>query len=126
MSESEKKQIGSSLINFADALERCGGDKEFLGEMLAEFLSFSKTQIRNIVQAIDDQNLEVLTREAHSIKGASANLGAESITQTALELELCGKNRQLDNTRDLLDKLNAQLRELDEFMKQPENLYSQQ
>jgi PAS domain S-box-containing protein len=123
MSEQVKTQ---SLINLNEALERCGGDKEFLGEMLSEFLDFSKTQLENIVHAIETQDAQVLTREAHSIKGASANLGAEAISKVALELELCGKEQHLDNAKNLLEQLTSQIHQLDEFMKQPENLYSSQ
>jgi PAS domain S-box-containing protein len=124
MTEATNPSSRSSIINVEDALERCGGDKEFLGEMLSEFLDFSKTQIASIVHAIETSDAEVLTREAHSIKGASANLGAESISKVALELELCGKQKQLDNAKNLLDQLNTQIHELDEYMKQPENICS--
>jgi HPt (histidine-containing phosphotransfer) domain-containing protein len=123
VSEANKSQ---NLINLNDALERCGGDKEFLVEMLSEFLDFSKTQLENIVHAIETQDAQILAREAHSIKGASANLGAEAISKVALELELCGKAQHLDNAKNLLDQLTDQIRQLDEYMKQPENFYSSQ
>ncbi len=105
-------------VNMDAALERCGGDRDFLNEMLNEFLEFAQGQITQIAGAIDKSDLPVLTREAHSIKGAAANLGAETLAKTALELELLGKQEQLNGARELLDKLNEQIQILDGFVKQ--------
>ncbi len=107
-----------SPVNIEAALERCGGDREFLDEMLNEFLEFSRTQIVQLTEAIEKSDLPVMTREAHSIKGAAANLGIDDLSKTALELELLGKQEQLEGAKDLLDKLNEQINILNVFVKQ--------
>jgi PAS domain S-box-containing protein len=108
----------SSLLNYEEALERCGGDAEFLYEMLQEFLELSKDQLKQMAGAIEAANAEELTREAHSIKGASANLGADEVSRVASELELCGKQEQLENAGSLLEELTNQFRELNAFVNQ--------
>ncbi len=112
-----EKPIKKSPVNLEEALERCAGDREFLDEMLTDFLDLAKNQITEISRSIEDSDAESLTEKAHSIKGASANLGAEQFAQTALELERCGKESQLDNANALLGKLNEQLREVEEFVR---------
>ena len=105
-------------VNLEAALDRCGGDAEFLNEMLNEFLQLSRRQLSQITQAIEVSDGQILAREAHSVKGAAASLGAESISRTALELELCGKEQHLENARQLLQKLDQQIQLLDNFVKQ--------
>ncbi len=104
-------------INLNSALERCAGDKEFLNEMLIEFLELASGQIDELKQAIESNDAETLAKVAHSVKGASANLGAEKLSETALKLEKCGKEAQLQEAEKLLNELNNQIKELDEFVK---------
>jgi len=114
----EQQTNSTSLpINLTEALDRCGGDQDFLNEILVEFLDLSKKQLTQIAEAIDKSDAGNLAREAHSIKGAAANLGAEGISKTALELEMCGKQQHLENARQLLVLLNDQIIALDSYMK---------
>jgi len=115
----EQKTDPSALpINLEAALERCGGDQEFLTEILGEFLSLSQQQLGQLAEALDKSDAALLAREAHSIKGAAANLGAEAISKIALELEMRGKQQQLDGAKQLLDSLTEQITMLDNYMKQ--------
>jgi CheY-like chemotaxis protein len=114
--ENVKSETKTIPINFEEALERCGGDKEFLNEMLNEFLNLSKSQLVHMAEAIGQGNAQELNREAHSLKGASATLGAEAVAKVALELELCGKQEQLENASPILERLVAQVNELRDYV----------
>ncbi len=74
-------------INFDKAVEEFEGDKEFLIEVLNAFLENAETQTGTIRQAISDGDAEVVRKEAHSIKGGSANLTANTLSDIAYELE---------------------------------------
>ncbi|MFA5863296.1 MAG: PAS domain S-box protein [Phycisphaerae bacterium] len=115
----EQPQNAKNLpINRQDALDRCGGDQEFLNEILVDFLNMSKNQMVDIAQAVQTNDAGVLTRQAHSIKGAAANVGAENIAKTALELEVCGKEMQLQNAKHLLNQLTEQIQLLSDYINQ--------
>ncbi len=105
-----------SPLNLTAALERCAGDHDFLREVLDEFLSLSGDQVGAIAEAVQSADPDTVTKQAHSIKGAAANLGAEQVAGTALELELLGREAQLDNAAQIVEKLRRQIEELQQFV----------
>jgi PAS domain S-box-containing protein len=112
MSETPQDRKNSNPVNIEQALDRCGGDIEFLKEMLQEFMSLSKSQLDKMMEAVNSGNGDELARQAHSMKGASATLGAEAVSHAALELELCGKQQQLETAGPVLEKLINLVNEL--------------
>ena len=92
-------------INFERAVEEFEGDEEFLMEVLEGFVNNVRAQIGRIRQAILDSEPEVVRREAHSIKGGAANLTADGLSTTALEMERIGKSGDLKGGLEALGKL---------------------
>ncbi len=115
---SEQTQNSQCPINVESALERCGGDKEFLDEMLVEFMEIANDQLRKISEVIEQGNSEELAKLAHSLKGASLNLGAERVSTIALELEKAGKEGLFDGTKQLWEKLSDSIKEVEEYINQ--------
>lgn len=113
----EQRKKGNSPIDFESALERCAGDKEFLYEMLLEFVELLSQQLEDLKKAIEQENLQALTHIAHSIKGASANLGAFIISDLAYKLEQCGRNATLADAQAYLDELLRHVEEFNEYVK---------
>ena len=99
-------------LNVEQALERFGNDKEFLKEMIQEFLDYIPNQLDAIRAAIEEQNYEALQAEAHSMKGAAANLAAEPVRQAAYEIEMMGREAKLDGVEKVFSQLNNQLERL--------------
>ena len=97
------------------AIDEFEGDKEFLIEVLEGFLGNVKSQIGIIRQAISDGDTEVVRKEAHSIKGGAANLTAEDLSRVAFELENIGKSGNLEQTPDILDRLEEEFHRLEMF-----------
>jgi HPt (histidine-containing phosphotransfer) domain-containing protein len=63
------------------------GAGEALGEIVGEYLTVSwegRTALRGAARVAD---YEALARTAHSLKGASANVGANDLAQACAELE---------------------------------------
>jgi HPt (histidine-containing phosphotransfer) domain-containing protein len=99
-------------INLDKALERCAGDQEFLNEMLTEFLDLATRQLSQIREATARRDPAVLQDVAHSLKGAAATLAAGPLAAAALELELLGKNSQLEHAEKAVSSLADRLEEL--------------
>jgi HPt (histidine-containing phosphotransfer) domain-containing protein len=66
--------------------------------------------LRSYVQTGDYLGVE---RQAHTIKGASANIGGESLRAAALEMEKAGKEKSSDLTM-LLHKVEREFERLRE------------
>lgn len=75
------------IIDFTEALNRTLGDVEFLQTMLYEFQRIAPDFLNRIDHALQDRNMDSLTRDAHQFKGSAANLGIKGIAAIALELE---------------------------------------
>ena len=104
-------------INFDKAVEEFEGDREFLVEVLNAFLENVSVQTGTIRQAIADGDAEVVRREAHSIKGGSANLTADSLSDIAFKLEKTGSSGVLEGSLEALDLLEKEFKRLEEFAK---------
>ncbi|MEA3427639.1 MAG: response regulator [Thermodesulfobacteriota bacterium] len=103
-----------------DALiERLNGDEEFLSELLSLFAQDTPLQLKELKQAIEDNDATRVTLHAHTIKGSSANIGAKALSNAALDIEMAGKNRDLNSARLLIGKLEY---ELDRFKTALQNL----
>ncbi|MBT8366872.1 MAG: Hpt domain-containing protein, partial [Deltaproteobacteria bacterium] len=95
-------------LNFEQARKEFEGDKDFLIEVMTGFFDNVETQIETIQQAISDGDTEKVWQEAHSIKGGAANLTAEELSQSALDLETMGKSENLKGSHEALGKLKIE------------------
>jgi CheY-like chemotaxis protein len=75
-------------------LTRIDGDLQFLRSMLDVFRDDSTTQIQTIRSAMEAQDMSLLRRAAHTIKGSSGNIGGMRAAATALELESLARKGQ--------------------------------
>jgi two-component system sensor histidine kinase/response regulator len=105
-------------IDLETALPRFDGDKDFFKEMLGEFLDYESKQLEKLTEAIERGDAKVVEREAHSIKGAAGNLGAEVLAEVALGLEILGRTKDLAKAKELLNEFEAELRRLEEYFNQ--------
>jgi two-component system sensor histidine kinase/response regulator len=105
-------------IDLEVALNRFGDDKEFFKEMVDEFLNYAPKQLEILTKAIERGDAKVVEREAHSIKGASGNLGAKHIADLSLQLELLGRTKDLAGAEEIIDNLKSELKHLEENFNQ--------
>jgi len=118
--KSEKSsQPRGAPLDLKAALTRLGDDKEFLEEMLHEFLDSAPKQLEKLDEAVKKGDAKVVEREAHSIKGAAGNLNAKRFADLALKLELLGQTGDLAGVQEMIDNLRTELAHLQEYSNQP-------
>ena len=88
---------------------RLGNDEELISEIIGIFLEDLPAQIGNIEKALEERNSELVTRHAHTIKGASSNIGAMALSATALKIEMAGNDGDPESARAYLDDLKSQM-----------------
>ncbi len=104
-----------SLCTNADAfdehalLERLGGDKEAFKEILAMFCEHIPTLLKDLRVAVLAENWEGVARLSHSLKGASANVGAHALADLAAEMERMSRAPHPDRLHSLLSRMDLQL-----------------
>ncbi len=102
-------------MDFQRALSEFDGDKEFLLEVLDEFIGNLHKQLPKISRAIADDAAEIVSREAHSIKGGAANITADKLSKIARELEKLGKSGDLTGHESIFPRLSLEIENLSNF-----------
>ena len=72
------------------------GDTAFVIELIDAFLADSATQLQAIDIAVAAGDPEAVVRPAHTLKSASATLGAMQLSTTARTLETAGRAGSID------------------------------
>jgi len=80
-------------------------DDEFFRNLLETFRRNALSCMAAMRQAFEHGDCKKLRDEAHSLKGASRNLGAEAMGELCHQLEALGENGTLEGMRDLLEQL---------------------
>ncbi len=76
-----------TILDFQALVDRLGGDENDAKEIMNEFIADVPMRIRELQQAIEDQNAVLIRQIAHTIKGASGNVGAMALFHTAQTFE---------------------------------------
>ena len=72
-------------IDIDDALKRVGGNKALYKKLLGRYVDGN--YIEAIETALQSGDAEASAREAHTLKGVSANLSLEKVRALSIELE---------------------------------------
>jgi len=74
-------------ISIPSGLGRVGGNKPLYAKLLCKFREGQENAAAEIRTALESGDRETASRLAHTVKGVSGNLGAESLYRAAAELE---------------------------------------
>ncbi len=99
-------------------LDRMMGDAEMTQAVIEVFLDDIPKQIESLKAAIDAAETETVKRIAHTIKGAAANVGGESLRQLAAEMEHACKEGRMPSASDGYPKLQNEFEQLKNAMTQ--------
>lgn len=95
-------------IDLDATIERMGNDPELTARVFALFIEDIPHKLKAVQKAAADLDLDVIRRQAHSIKGSSATIGALAMQEAALALEEAAKTsdsqRVVAAASDLLAK----------------------
>ncbi|OQX18462.1 MAG: histidine phosphotransferase [Desulfobulbaceae bacterium A2] len=94
------------------ALEQTGGDEDLLVELLGLFRDSSASDLDKLRGAITQGDSDGVVRAAHSIKGAAASLGFETLRQLAYAIESDGRGGSVERGRAELPRLEKILSDL--------------
>ncbi|MEI6127372.1 MAG: response regulator, partial [Pseudomonadota bacterium] len=107
---------GPMVFDRASFLGRLMGDEELAVTIEKAFLVDMPVQIEKLAAAVHAEDAQQAGDQAHRIKGASANVGGESLRATAFEMEKAGKAGDIDCLRTFLPELEKRFGELRKAM----------
>ncbi|MCD6569677.1 MAG: Hpt domain-containing protein [Deltaproteobacteria bacterium] len=96
-------------MDFTELAQKIGlEDDEFL-ELVELFMETCASDISRLQVAIDQGDTQQVVEAAHSIKGASANLGFMEISSVAKEMEQNARDDSLDGAAEAVETIKKGL-----------------
>jgi HPt (histidine-containing phosphotransfer) domain-containing protein len=114
-----KEEKAKPVFDRDYALEITDGDTEFLKELADLFNADYPQKLAGISRAIEEKDFEVLDKTAHSLKGASGNLGLTRVYELAFEIEKMGKTKNIEGIDKIYQELEKELERFKEFASRP-------
>ena len=99
-------------LDRASLLERVEGDQELLAEMIQLFLADAPHLLEAMRNALQQGDMTLLERSAHSMKGAAGNMSAQVTVSAALQLEQSAKKGDAESSKADLAALEVAVERL--------------
>ena len=99
----------NDVLDYETALERLGNDKDLLDEALKIFWEDVPTLAKRLKNGLQASDCQLVQREAHSLKGAAAAIGAKRLRETALRLEIAAGEKDYEKCLPLAPVLEKEL-----------------
>jgi HPt (histidine-containing phosphotransfer) domain-containing protein len=113
-------QKGGEAAKLSVALERMGGNEEFLAKMAGLFLAETSGVIEKLQDAWKAGQAVEMEGGAHRLKGQAATFEATLVVRLAAEMERQARQGRLDQAGELLPSLRTEMdalhRQLSSFM----------
>jgi PAS domain S-box-containing protein len=84
------------------------GEGAVLSEIIQQYVTQTVEGRGELARVVNEGDTRALERAAHTLRGASANIGASTLAAVCAELEMQGRLEQLDSTVGLVEKFDAE------------------
>ena len=101
-------------MDFKALAKVIGLDEEEYLDCINLFIQVSKSDLNNLLSAIEEGCAEKVAAAAHSIRGASGNLGLVNLHETAKQIEEKGRQGILEGVVEPTHLLTEELKRLEE------------
>jgi len=111
-----QKTTSSDILDMdvLNQLKKLFGDN--FGSGVDQFLANALKNIVNIEESIESHDMETLERSSHSLKGASGQFGAIQMSNLAAEMEVYGREGDLDSAKQNVACLRTAHEQIAELM----------
>ncbi len=100
-------------MNFNELAENLGLEKDEFMELVDLFVETGKPQLEQLKEAVEAKDETEIRRVAHSLKGASGNLGLMTISEMAKKIEDQCASRDYENMKNSVQRIEAQMQQLE-------------
>ncbi len=113
----EAADRGVPVFDRKGYMERLLDDIELAHSIMEEFLKDIPCQIRTLKTMLESDDRNGVERQAHTIKGTSANVGGEQLRAVAAAMEKAAKVGDLHSVKAQIPEMEVQFARLQEAMK---------
>jgi len=101
--------LTDTIFDWDGLLHRLMGDEDLAKEIINDFLKQIPGNLLVVKEALNNEDLSLVQREAHIIKGASGNVGALTLQGIAEQIEIAGEEKDLVKAGSFVAELDTQL-----------------
>ena len=105
-------ECGAAVFDHVALLHRLRGNRMLAQNVLSGFLEVAPAQLANLRRTVHEHDLQSARREAHSLKGAAANISAPALSGLALEAERAAAAGEWSNLDAVVHQMEDQLAQL--------------
>ena len=109
---SEKSSERNEQLDRVSLLERVEGDRELLADIIQIFLADAPQLLNAMRKALEQGDMILLERSAHSMKGAAGNMSASTTVEAASQLEQSAKKGDAELSKTNLIALEGAVERL--------------
>ena len=113
----EKEAPKAKPVDISRLELMAGSDVGFLKNIISMFLDESGSRLQALKNAFDRADFETVHAEAHALKGAAGNLGAQEVGEAAAGLQRAAETGNRGACVGLLAALEARLDEADQWLR---------
>ena len=110
--QTKTEEIVRPVFDKAALMRRLMDDEDLARMIIEAYLADMPEQIQALKNCLSAEDVAGAERRAHTIKGASANIGGEILRAVAFEMEKAGKAGDLAAIQEQMDELEAKFAEL--------------
>ncbi len=104
----EKKMSTEGTFDLEGLLERCGGSKDLVHKIAQKFAETGPGMVSQVKDALDSGDPDAVYRAAHQLKGASATMGAVKLASVAADIEMLGREGDVNGAADRMSSLEIE------------------
>ncbi len=107
--KSDAEFVSLAGIDIDVGLARMNGSRDLYMTVLKQFFQDHGTDDQIISRAMDQNDIALAKRTAHTLKGVSGGIGAQALYDSVLNVETAIKEKQFDRFEPLMKELNREL-----------------
>jgi PAS domain S-box-containing protein len=104
-------------IDIERSIERAG-DREFWEELITTYVEETTRLIYEMEESLGKNDIPLFQRQAHTIKGSSAEMAIEPMRATSEILDRMGKDRDLSGAGPVYDSLKSEYKRLLDYLRE--------
>jgi len=93
-----------------------GEDREFFGELFQTYCDDNTLRMNELRDKMGEKDASSIEHLAHSIKGASGNIGADAMKDFAAELETMGRESELSGASSVIESMASEFEEIKTYI----------
>jgi two-component system, sensor histidine kinase and response regulator len=94
-------------LDMENALPRFSNDQEFFLLLLKDFIYSIPEKLSIMQVALEQRNFELLSRQAHNLKGVASNFSAMELAGACRTLDKAGKDQDQEIARQVFGEING-------------------